>query len=587
MKKSTCILVLLMLTGRLAAQCPATAATPFDAARGGVLTTSGALIFSQPGSLYVQDGGLDNSDGGTLEINGDVYINGDLRLSNNSDIVINNGGRFFVYGNVYINNGSTLTVNTGGNFYFYGDEWINEPGAVINNSGGAGTISFIQPRPAVNAVDPVSGSARYPDNATAYTSTSNAVQYLDGGGVATNVNITNYNPNNLSLCNLDNSAATGSGDTRLDGTFTFAANEGDVLLNDNNFIFTATGNYASSGINAYDGYLVTNGTGMVTKEGIANTAAFSFPVGQAEDDYTPATITNTSGTSNTYHVQVKNYGASASGEGVSAEGIDRTWQMYSGTAGTADICLQHNTINNAAGNTSNGTLFNNTMAFVTQQTGPGLWSSGTQADGGSPASTHCASYTLAATADATSYFTKSSDPLTPLPVTLQSFSGNIDHCAASLKWTTTSETNNSHFVVEYSTNSIDFIPVAEVTSKNDPNGASYTYNYNDIQPGAGYFRLKMVDKDLRFENSRIISLRSDCAARIMITPNPVQDVLTVRGLTGNSQVKVFNAAGQQVTAKQAVSSLLQINTRSWLKGLYMITIIENGRMVKTEKVVKY
>lgn len=587
MERYFCFLGLLMLSQGINAQCLTTAATPFDAARGGLLTTSGALIFSQPGSMYTQDGGLDNSDGGTLEINGDVYINGDLRLSNNSDIVINNGGRLFVYGNMYINAGSTLTINTNGNMYFYGEEWVNQPGAVINNTGGAGTITYVMPRPAPGASDPVSGSPRYPDNATAYTSTSNAVQYVDGGGVTMNVNINHNNSNNLSLCNLDNSAAAGTGDTRLNGMFTFAVNEGDVILNDNNFIFDFAGNYASSGINAYDGYFVTNGAGVLTKLGVADAASFNFPVGQAEDDYTPATITNPSGNTNAYYVQVKNYGSSASDEALATEGMDRTWQIYSSVAHTADICLQHNSVTNAAGPGSDGSLFNNTMAFVTQQTATGVWSSGTQTDGGSPTSTHCASYTVPALPGVSSYFSKSSDPLTPLPVTLESFGGQIDHCTASLQWSTSSEINSSHFVIEYSTNSIEFAPVAEVISQNDPNGADYSYTYSDMQPGAGYFRLKMVDKDHQFENSRVISLRSDCAARLVVTPNPVQDMLTIRGLTGNSQVKIFNAAGQQVAAKQAIGSILQISTRSWLKGLYMITVIENGRMVKTEKVVKH
>jgi hypothetical protein len=96
----------------------------------------------------------------------------------------------------------------------------------------------------------------------------------------------------------------------------------------------------------------------------------------------------------------------------------------------------------------------------------------------------------------------------------------------------------------------------------------------------------MVDKNSHFENSRVISLRSDCHARIMITPNPVQDVLTIRGLAGDSHVLVFNVAGQQITSKQPVNGILQINTKTWMKGLYMIMIIKNGRMVKTEKVVK-
>ena len=579
--------ILLSTFHQLAAQCPVTAATPFDPARGGTTTTSGAIINSQPGALWVQDGGLDNSDGGALEIQGDVYINGDLRLSNNTDIVIQSSGRLFVYGNVYVNSGSTLTVNSGGNFYFYGEEWINEPGAVINNTSGEGAIAFIMPRPAPGAIDPVSGSARYPDNATAYTATGNAAQYVDGGGVDMDLNITHYNPNNISLCNLDNSAAAGSGNLRLSGTVSFSVAEGDVLLNDNSFILGATDNYTHNTINAYDGYFVTNGTGILSKEGLADNEAFTFATGQAENDYTPATVTNTSGTVNNYHVQVKTYANSGSTESLPTEGVDRTWQVYATITGTADICLQHNSATNPAGTGTDGSLFANTMAFVTQQASAGTWSTGTQTNGGSPLSTHCAVYTLPATvADATGYFSKASDPLTPLPVTLASFRGSVVNCTGRLTWKTASENNSRKFIVEHSINPIDFRPVGEVNSQNSINGAGYEYNYDAIQPGVNYFRLVMVDKDDRFEYSSVISFRSDCDAKIIIAPNPVKDVLTIRGLKTSHEVVVLNAGGQQMIRTRSKGNLLHIDTKGWTKGIYMVSVIENGKRVKVEKVLK-
>lgn len=587
-RKYFILLMLLMAAGSgLMAQCPGSAATPFDPSRGGVNTNSGAFITSQPGSLWAQDGGLDNSDGGTLQISGDVYINGDLRLSNNTSIVINTGGRLFVYGNVYINSGSTLTVNSGGNFYFYGEEWINEAGAIVDNAGGAGTVSFIMPRPAPGTIDPVSGSARYPDNATAYTSTANATQYLDGGGVVMNANIAQYNPNNISLCNLDNSAGAGSGDTHLGGTLSFSVNEGDIVLNDNNFILTATGNYTHNTINAYDGYFVTSGTGGITKEGLADGASFTFPIGQAENDYTPAVITNTSGAVNSYYAQVATYATSGSTESVPAEGVDRTWQIYSGSGGTANICLQHNSVTNAAGAGTDGSSFDNAMGFATQQTGSGIWSTGTQAAGGSPVSSHCGSYTIVtSSSEAGSYFSKSSDVLSPLPVTLSKFEGIAVNCIARLNWKTASESNSSRYVIEYSTNGVDFVAVAEVASHNKANGAAYEYNYDAVSFTTSYFRLKMVDKDNRFEHSRVISVSFNCAGNILIAPNPVKDVLTIRGLNAGHEVMITNAGGQQMIRVRPSGGVMHMDTKEWTKGLYIIRVMENGRMVKTKKVLK-
>lgn len=581
-------ITLCVASGKLFAQCPASAATPFDPSRGGATTNSGAFIFSQPGSLWVQDGGLDDEDGGVLDISGDVYINGDLRLTNNSSIVIQAGGRLFVYGNVYINSGSVLTTNAGGNLYFYGEEWINQPGAVINDNTGSGAINFIMPRPAPGAVDPISGSPRYPDNATAYTSVANTTQYIDGGGVNMNANINHYNANNLSLCNLDNSAAPGSGDLVLNGTINFSVAEGDVLLNDNNFILADAGDYSHNAINAYDGYFVTNGTGILSKSDINNTSAFTFPVGQDENDYTPVSVTNTSGAANTYRVQVKNYTNSVSTETVASEGIDRTWQIYAANAGTASICLQHNAVTNPAGAGTDGSLFDNTQAFVTQQVSDGLWSVAAQSDGSSPVSTHCASYTLPnSSADLTSYFTKSSDAISPLPVKLTSFRGELVNCTAKLTWVTATELNSDKYVLEHSSNGLDFVAGAEIASKNNPNGAAYEYTYGSPDPNINYFRLRVVDLDGTNEYSPVVQVRNSCAPGITITPNPVHDILTIRGVKAGSRITVINAAGAEIEHTSASSGNLTINAEKWNKGLYMIMVIEGNKVIRTEKVMKY
>lgn len=81
----------------------------------------------------------------------------------------------------------------------------------------------------------------------------------------------------------------------------------------------------------------------------------------------------------------------------------------------------------------------------------------------------------------------------------------------------------------------------------------------------------MVDKDHRQAYSDIISLRSDCTAPLLIAPNPVQTVLTISGLQAGHQVVVVNTTGQQVARELATGSVLFIDSRAWVKGLYMAT----------------
>jgi hypothetical protein len=111
---------------------------------------------------------------------------------------------------------------------------------------------------------------------------------------------------------------------------------------------------------------------------------------------------------------------------------------------------------------------------------------------------------------------------TPLPIVMESFTGEIVHGNASLHWATLTELNNHFFTVERSKNGKDFRQVGKV----EGSGTSIVrrrYQYTDIFPPSGkiYYRLKQTDFDEQTTNSGVIMLENK-GEGITLTaiPNP-------------------------------------------------------------------
>lgn len=94
----------------------------------------------------------------------------------------------------------------------------------------------------------------------------------------------------------------------------------------------------------------------------------------------------------------------------------------------------------------------------------------------------------------------------PLPVELLDFSGeyNIEEKLNELSWSTASETNNSHFILERSDNGFSYKPVAIIEGSGNSNMLLH-YKYNDENPDQNYYyRLTQVDFDGKSETFKPI-----------------------------------------------------------------------------------
>lgn len=182
-----------------------------------------------------------------------------------------------------------------------------------------------------------------------------------------------------------------------------------------------------------------------------------------------------------------------------------------------------------------------------------------------------------------------------LPVTLVSFNAQAAGSQVNVNWKTSSEVNNSHFVVERSYNAKNFEVVGRVEGKGTINEES-VYNFIDTKPlpGVSYYRLKQVDYvttgadgkqvDGKSTYSRIVSVEREGTSLLTVYPNPVTDVVNIT-LNNVVKLKKWSLIGLDGTAKKSGTGS-KIDLSNYPSGTYMVEITTVNDDVYYQKVVK-
>lgn len=415
---------------------------------------------------------------------------------------------------------------------------------------------------------------------------------IDGNnGNFINLNIEHQNPANIIL---DDIADPGFGITNPSGAlaaalkigkdFSFEVDNGDVLLNGNDFVFREPATVSNFGVNR----MVVTGNSiaghMVMEFNEGPSGSFTFPVGIAEGDYTPATFGSYGIVE--LNVSVTDYTAATAQIDTPQEGMDRVWHIYgSGTPST--IQLQHNI-------STNGTSYVDDQAYITRYNGSAQWQPSDRIDYVSPGShmfTISSSEILIdfgvpyyATSDQ-AWFTKTSDKTTPLPVTLVSFNTKKTEGQVSLTWATTSESNASHFEIERSADARHFETVGSVAVKGESTSMrNYSFLDTPVSSSIVYYRLKMIDVDGTFAFSEIRNVHFEGLTDLVrVYPNPASSFIKVDAPNARS-VKIFNKMGRILhTTEGIVPARIDISGLS--EGIYIVQVIQRNGQVKAVKIV--
>lgn len=185
-----------------------------------------------------------------------------------------------------------------------------------------------------------------------------------------------------------------------------------------------------------------------------------------------------------------------------------------------------------------------------------------------------------------------------LPVTLLSFEGKYSNDKITIDWTTLTESNNKFFVVERSKDGFNFEIIATVPGAGN---STSTLNYEVIDDnplsGINYYRLKQVDFNNSYKDSKIISVKTFMAENdLNVYPNPINGdefSISLSGLESNERVLVVltDVLGNILYSKVELSNdngiyAKQITSEPKLKtGVYVVVGSTRNAIYKKKIIV--
>ena len=179
------------------------------------------------------------------------------------------------------------------------------------------------------------------------------------------------------------------------------------------------------------------------------------------------------------------------------------------------------------------------------------------------------------------------------PTELIAFTGQLSTDHVALSWQTATETENSHFFVERSTNGFTFTAIGRVEGAGTTNDArSYTYPDYTYHDGRNYYRLRQVDFDGSESLSEVVTIDAgEPVHSLQAFPNPVAAGTEVtvgldRAWSADLvSVALFTADGRKVNSLSfSGTDRLVIPTQGLSTGLHLIRI-SNGRQTATQRLM--
>jgi hypothetical protein len=191
--------------------------------------------------------------------------------------------------------------------------------------------------------------------------------------------------------------------------------------------------------------------------------------------------------------------------------------------------------------------------------------------------------------------------LVPLAADNLSAQANLDANVSTIKWSTTSEKNTSHFVVERSLNNRDFSPVGVQVQAAGNSLSQKDYKLMDDVSGLAhntsiiYYRVKLVDRDQKFRYSNTVVVRLSQKAEVSAWPNPFRSSVTVSITSDRATVvniRMMDIQGKLIrqTSQSVGKGTTQLTLRdfdSLPQGTYLLEVKDDRQVIaEVRKLVK-
>ncbi len=181
---------------------------------------------------------------------------------------------------------------------------------------------------------------------------------------------------------------------------------------------------------------------------------------------------------------------------------------------------------------------------------------------------------------------------TPLPVEMLNISAICENGLGIISWETASEINNSHFIIERSSDAIHWTEIGRKEGSGNSNSL-LSYTWSDINPiEKSYFRLKQVDFDGQYKIYDPIYLECESKEQwVNIYPNPSNGLIQIK-LSKGVQLDVFmiySSMGQPIVSPTISSikgsDITSIDISYLESGTYYLKLLVNGEWLTRPVVV--
>jgi hypothetical protein len=158
-----------------------------------------------------------------------------------------------------------------------------------------------------------------------------------------------------------------------------------------------------------------------------------------------------------------------------------------------------------------------------------------------------------------------------------------DKQKAECLWTSLSEHNLSHYVIERSHDGILWDAIGSVQAAG-ATGTPAEYVYIDESPliGRSYYRIIAVDESGVTNSSVIRTLFKEPLAEVTVYPNPGNGLFTLSGYAGQ-QIVLYNSLGELVQFE--LNAYGELDLTSCASGVYHLRLMHEDAVVQTERLV--
>lgn len=162
-----------------------------------------------------------------------------------------------------------------------------------------------------------------------------------------------------------------------------------------------------------------------------------------------------------------------------------------------------------------------------------------------------------------------------MPLKLVAFQATALTNTIYLNWTSSAESNMSHFEVERSFNGLKFQPIGTVSCLNNNLTNNYSYADNATEGNQIFYRLKMVDKDGPITYSGILAVQSKQSSKYELYPSVCSNnsrVYFKNQENRNLNIQFFSPSGILLGQTQTRSNSAEIVLTTAYKGLIIYRI---------------